>query len=242
MQSVLQETKPAKSGPDIALRVTDLQFKIGLHSILKGISFELRKGEVLALMGPNGAGKSTLLKCLAGILPHSGVREIFGRNPVKDYGLRSKIGYLGHETFLYSKLSALENLEFYASLYHADVHPVSVLEEYQLSHVANQMVETLSRGMKQRLALARTFLSSPELLLLDEPFTGLDQKSSLWLESKIMQSRKNTAVIMATHELKRAGEVSDHFLIVKGGRQIFFGSKTELDTDIENFYRIKTEE
>jgi heme exporter protein A len=239
MQSTLQEKSTQKSDPDIALSVADLQYKIGLHPILKGIALELQKGEVLALLGPNGAGKSTLLKCLAGILPHLGIRQIFGKNPNKDYILRRRISYLGHETFLYSKLTARENLEFYASLYQVSANPESILAEFQLLYAGNQMVETFSRGMKQRLALARTLLSSPELLLLDEPFTGLDQQASFWLEKKIIELRQSAAIIIATHEMTRTAGIPDRFLILKGGRQIFWGSKDEFDTNIDDFYRAK---
>ena len=94
--------------------------------------------------------------------------------------------------------------------------------------------------MKQRLSLARTLLSSPELLLLDEPFTGLDQQASLWLHNKLIELKQNAAIVIASHELKRTGDFSDQLLILKGGRQIFYGSKNELDTDIDEFYRIKT--
>lgn len=241
MQPILQETSTRKSDPDIPLRVTDLQYKIGLHSILKGITFELKKGDVLSLLGPNGAGKTTLLKCIGGAIPHLGSKEIFGGNPVKNYAIRRRIGYLGHETFLYSKLSARENLEFYSALYQVETNPDAILDEYQISHAADQMVETFSRGMKQRLALARALLCSPELLLLDEPFTGLDQQATIWLENRIRELKKTAAVVMATHELKRAAEISDHFLILKAGRQAFYGSREEIDTNIEDFYRIRTE-
>jgi heme exporter protein A len=193
------------------------------------------------LLGPNGAGKTTLLKCIGGAIPHLGSKEIFGGNPVKNYAIRRRIGYLGHETFLYSKLSARENLEFYSALYQVETNPDAILDEYQISHAGDQMVETFSRGMKQRLALARALLSSPELLLLDEPFTGLDQQATIWLENRIRELKKTAAVVMATHELKRAAEISDHFLILKAGRQAFYGSREEIDTNIEDFYRIKTE-
>lgn len=240
MQPTVQEKTRTKSNPDIALQVADLQYKIGLQSILKGITFRLERGEILALLGPNGAGKTTLLKCIAGILPSLGSREIFGQNPAKNYALRKKIGYLGHETFLYSKLSARENLEFYSSLYQVRIDPDRVLKEYELLPSANQMVETFSRGMKQRLSLARTLLSFPELLLLDEPFTGLDQQASLWLHNKLTEMKQNAAIVIASHELKRTGDFSDQVLILKSGRQIFYGNKSELDTDIDEFYRIKT--
>ena len=230
-------TAPA---PDMALRVENLQYKIGLISILKGIQFELRPGEILALLGPNGAGKSTLLKCLAGLLPHAGRSEVFGSNLKRNYALKQKIGYLGHESFLYSKLSALENLRFYSGLYGTSTDLDALLQEYLLSDSAEQLVETFSRGMKQRLALARAMLARPELVLLDEPFTGLDQQSSSLLEKKIRELKGKVTFVIATHELQRAYELSDQLLILKNGRQAFYASKTQIDTEISELYRSKT--
>jgi heme exporter protein A len=226
--------------PDTALSVQNLTHKVGLHSILKNVQFELKRGEVLALLGPNGAGKSTLLKCLAGLLPYSGEKQVFGSKIEKNYGIRAKIGYLGHETFLYMKLSARENLKFYSTLY--NIHPDidSVLREYILSDFSEQLAETFSRGMKQRLALARALLPNPHLLLLDEPFTGLDQQSSELLLSKIMDLKGEVAFVLATHELERAYEMADKFLILKNGRQAFFGGKEEINMDIHNFYQSVT--
>ncbi len=235
--------KPNESGksiPEIALRVENLQFKTGLISILKNIQFDVRKGEAIALLGPNGSGKSTLLKCLAGLLPHTGKIEIFGTGSRNDPSRKRKLGYLGHETFLYSKLSAKENLVFYSQLYEIDRNLDAVLEEYRLPASSNQLVETFSRGMKQRLALARTLLASPELLLLDEPFTGLDQQGSRWLEEKILEQKGTTTILMATHELERACQIADKLIILKGGRQMFFGASAEMDSEIHDFYRLRT--
>ncbi len=235
--------KPNKSGkpvPELALRVENLQFKTGLISVLKNIKFDLTGGEAVALLGPNGSGKSTLLKCLAGLLPHTGKIEVFGTASRKDPFRKRKLGYLGHETFLYSKLSAKENLAFYSELYGIDKDLDAVLEEYRLPAASEQLVETFSRGMKQRLALARTLLPSPELLLLDEPFTGLDQQGSRWLEEKILEQKGTVTIVMATHELERASEIADKVIILKGGRQMFFGAIAEMDSGIHDFYRLRT--
>ena len=234
------EDLATKSVPEIALSVQDLQYRIGLHSILKNVAFEVNEGEVLALLGPNGAGKSTLLKCLAGLLPCKGKKLIFGELPEKNYSLRRKIGYLGHETFLYMKLSARENLLFYSSLYGIRPDVDGILKEYLLADFSEQYVETFSRGMKQRLALARALLSQPELLLLDEPFTGLDQQSCDFLLTKIHDLKGDVAFVVTTHELERAYEIADRFLILKNGRQVFYGRKEEIDLEIHQFYESKT--
>lgn len=239
MQSVSPQSSESteKSVPEIALRLESLNFKIGLTFLLKGINFELEQGSVLALLGPNGAGKSTLLKCIAGLQPHQGVRRILGRNPYKDYELKSRIAYLAHETFLYPKLSALENLNFYANIYRIKIDPLSVLREYGIESAANQYVETFSRGMKQRLALARTLLTRPDILLLDEPFTGLDDQAQTFLMEKIDELTSRVTIVLITHELERAYQLCDHLLILKNGRQAFFGRKEDVRGDIHHFYR-----
>ncbi len=236
----MKPNETGKSVPEISLRVEALQFKIGLISILKNIQFEVRKGEAVALLGPNGSGKSTLLKCLAGLLPHAGNTEVLGVRSRKDPVRKRKLGYLGHETFLYSKLSARENLQFYSQLYKIEPNIDAILEEYRLLDSSSQLVETFSRGMKQRLALARTLLSSPELLLLDEPFTGLDQQGSRWLEKKILEQKGTVTMLIATHDLERSCEIADKLLILKSGRQMFFGAPAEMDSGIHDFYRIRT--
>jgi heme exporter protein A len=230
------EKKPEKSSPEIILRAVGLQYKIGLTPILKNIQFDLCQGEVLALLGPNGAGKSTLLKCIAGLLPCQGTCELFG-SAKRDPELRKKIGYIGHETFLYMKMSARENLQFYSSLYGNHINPDQILEKFYLNDAADQFVETYSRGMKQRLALARALLASPSLLLLDEPFTGLDLDASNLLIQSISGARGNTAIIMTTHELARVQQLADSILILKNGKQVFHGRKDEIKNSIEEFYR-----
>jgi heme exporter protein A len=241
MQAVPEaSTNPSASTPETALRVEDLQYRIGLASILKKLRFDLYAGEVLSVLGPNGAGKSTLLKCLAGLLPCTGSLAVFGNANRRDPAVRRSLGYLGHETFLYSKLSAEENLRFFANLYGVNADTTAILAEYHLAFAGDQLVETYSRGMKQRLALARALLNSPRLLLMDEPFTGLDQQAGELLEARIRRLRGSTTVIMVTHELDRAEEFSDCFLILKNGKQVFFGHKDEVQGSLAEFYRTKT--
>lgn len=232
-----ENARPNALDPEPALRIQDLQYKIGLATILRKLQFHLLPGEVLALLGPNGAGKSTLLKCLAGLLPYTGTREVFGIANRKDERIRRRLGYLGHETFLYSKLSARENLLFYSRLHGITIDTEAILKEYHLTFAGEQLVETFSRGMKQRLALARALLNSPQLLLMDEPFTGLDQEAGELLDSRIRALKGQVAIIMATHELERAESISDRFLILKNGKQVFFGASIEVKQSLPDFYR-----
>jgi ABC-type multidrug transport system ATPase subunit len=115
-----------------------------------------------------------------------------------------------------------------------------VLKEYHLTFAGEQLVETYSRGMKQRLALARALLNEPRLLLMDEPFTGLDQEAGELLESRIRTLKGSVAIIMATHELDRAETISDRFLILKNGKQLFFGSREDMTGKLPAFYRTTT--
>ena len=226
----------SSNAPDSALVIHDLNFKTGFFTILRKIDFVLSSGETMLLIGPNGAGKSTLLKCIAGILPHRGEKKIFGADPKKNYEMRKRIGYLGHETFLYLKFTARENLQFYSNLYGVPVDIDSILTEYQLSNFSEQMVETYSRGMKQKLALARCLLHRPDLVLFDEPFTGLDQQAAETLRNQIQQMKGKRTMVIAMHELEQGFDLCDKILLLRGGAQAFFGSKEEIKENIRDFY------
>lgn len=228
-----------KLNPDPALQVQIPRYKIGITTILKDIHFELASGKILAILGPNGAGKTTILKCIAGTIPKQGTCQIFGSDK-KTPDIKRQIGYLGHETFLYGKLTAQENLEFFCGLYGVNTSVAALLHSFSLSAAAHQLVESFSRGMKQRLALARTILADPRLLLLDEPFTGLDLEASRLLESTISERKSKSAIVLTTHELQRAYQIADYFLVVKNGKQIFFGSRDQVPVEIEEFYRSLT--
>jgi heme exporter protein A len=228
-----------KLNPELALQVQIPRYKIGLTTILKDIQFELASGQILAILGPNGAGKTTILKCIAGTIPKQGNCLIFGSDK-KTPDIKRQIGYLGHETFLYEKLSAQENLEFFSGLYGANISIETLLNSFSLSAEAHQRVESFSRGMKQRLALARTIIADPRLLLLDEPFTGLDMEASRLLEATISERKARSAIVLTTHELQRAYQIADYFLVLKNGKQIFFGSRNEVPVEIEEFYRSLT--
>lgn len=238
MQSVLMpQQKAARSGPDVILAVRNLSCKIGASLILKNIQFELAQGQTLAVLGPNGAGKSSLLKCIAGLLHCSGQAEILGGNLRSNLELKKQVGYLAHETFLYQKLTARENLGFYAELYRRSIDVSFTLNKYSLLDVADQMVETFSRGMKQRLALARTLLNDPKLLLLDEPFTGLDQEAMKLLLTTLQDFKRDGAtIVFTTHELERAEQISDYSLILKNGRQVFFGPNAGMLGTLRELY------
>lgn len=239
MQSVSQPEKSENNAlvHEPALSIQGLTYKVGLTTLLKEISFDLDTGSVLSLLGPNGAGKSTLLKCIAGLLPYRGQIKIFGVSP---HTHKPAIGYLAHETLLYPKLTAVENLEFYASLYEARIDAREVLTRYGLGDAANQMVETFSRGMKQRLSLARVLISNPKLILMDEPFTSLDDQAREFLLEQIQALKSTAALILATHELNQSMDVCDRVAILKSGKLVFSGQRSEIRQSISDFFREKT--
>lgn len=188
--------------------------KFGTVRALSDITLEITPGTTVALLGPNGSGKSTLLKLAAGLLkPTSGTVTLGGKAP-RD--AKAQIGYLGHEPFLYRYLSAEENLNFYADLYRVDRARVPVLlDQVGLDGKNSALVRTFSRGESQRLGLARAMLHEPKVLLLDEPFSGLDDANAGRLPQLIAGPGRTT--LLSTHDLPRAREVADRLIHLAGG-------------------------
>ncbi len=182
---------------------------------ITNLSLQIADGTTVAILGANGSGKSTLLKLVAGLVkPTSGSVTLEGSPPAE---CKSAIGYLGHEPFLYRYLSATENLNFYADLYRVDRTRVpKLLEDVGLGAKGASLVRTFSRGESQRLGLARTLLHEPRYLLLDEPFSGLDETSSERLPGLIAQNGRT--VLLSTHDRPRAEQVADRLIHLTGGR------------------------
>ena len=192
------------------LQVIDLARYFGRRKALSQVSFTCDAGEIVGLLGPNGAGKSTLLNILATLLSPSKGTIVYGDRTAADGGaaLRSQIGMLGHDLFLYPELTARENLTFFGELYGLPDVPKAVsraLEQSGLASRADDFVSGFSRGMRQRVALERALLHHPRLILLDEPFTGLDQASAAALVSRLYdQQRAGCLIVLATHDLEIA--------------------------------------
>ncbi len=194
---------------------------------LRGIDLQVTKGEFLTIIGPNGAGKTTLLKILSTLMkPSSGEGRVAGFNIRQDQeNLRRSIGVLSHYTFLYENLTAYQNLKFYAGLY--DVENIergikTVIEEVGLETRLHDTVRTFSRGMKQRLSIARCIIHDPPLLLLDEPYTGLDRWSGKKFTNILSTFRRGgKSIIMTTHNLSSCLELSDRVVILNSGRVIY---------------------
>ncbi len=213
-----------RDGPPV-VEARGLAKRYGPLAALDGIDLSVPAGQAIVLLGANGAGKSTLLRLLATLTRPSGGRlRLFGEEVVSsDAGrLRSRIGFLSHQTFLYEHLTGLENLLFYARLYGLPDPGRAAREAIgaaRLSDRQEDRVGVYSRGMQQRLAIARSLLHGPEMVLLDEPFTGLDRESSARLEERLRQLRSaGRTCVMATHDLEQGLRIADRVLVLRYGR------------------------
>ncbi|MEH7120538.1 ABC transporter ATP-binding protein [Neobacillus vireti] len=192
--------------------------------ILRGVDLSIKKGETIAILGPNGAGKSTLLKVLATLIkPTSGHVLINGLELRKNQiEIKKLLGYLPHSSLLYDHYSPLENLVFFGNIYGVqDVEQKArkLVKDVELSFFLNEPVKNFSRGMIQRIAIARAIIHDPEILLLDEPHTGLDQGAISILNNVILSMKdKGTTTLMVTHDFKQAAEICDRVIIVKNGK------------------------
>ena len=208
-----------------AIETRGLAKHYGPLAALDGLDLTVPAGQSVALFGPNGAGKSTLLRLLATLIRPSGGRlRLFGEDAARsDAGpTRRQIGFLSHQTFLYGHLTGRENLLFYARLYSlADPEGAvrEAIDAVRLSDRQDDPVAAYSRGMQQRLAIARALLHHPDLILLDEPFTGLDRESSAGLEKRLRQEiGAGRTCVMATHDLDQGLRVADRVLVLLDGR------------------------
>jgi heme exporter protein A len=206
------------------VRVEDVSRHFGRRRALSRVTFTARRGTILGLLGPNGAGKSTLLALLGSLLRPSQGRVFYGERDAQEdsAAVRARIGVLGHDLFLYPELTPFENLAFFARLYglrDADAAAHTALERAGLADRTADPVASLSRGMRQRVALERALIQSPRLVLLDEPFTGLDDRSAGALSARLTELRSAGAiVIVATHDLDLAEGLLDEALFLRDGR------------------------
>jgi heme exporter protein A len=200
--------------------------RYGSERALAGVSLEFRGGSMTALLGHNGAGKTTLLGVVSTLVrPSQGaVSYRAGGQELSGEAVRREIGLLAHASLCYAELSAVENLELFAGLYDiTDADPHAMLDRVGLDKKARlRPARTYSRGMAQRLALARALLTRPSLLLLDEPFTGLDREGALALGEQLGELRRQgTIVVVVTHDLEAIAGRTDHIAILRRGSLVF---------------------
>ncbi len=210
------------------VELKDVEKSFGRFRALKGITFSVGKNERVALLGPNGSGKTTTVRIISGqIKPTSGKVLIFGKERV-DEEVKRKLGVVSHNTFLYEDLTAYENLKFFAGLYEVDELRIrELLEEFGLWKRRHDLVRNYSRGMKQRLSIARALLNEPDLLILDEPTTGLDVEGRTRLFE--MLSNYTSAMIFTTHNLQEAEIVCKRTVLIKEGRVVYDGKPDNLE-------------
>lgn len=205
------------------IQTRSLKKSFGLRPVLRGVDLEVAPGECLALMGPNGAGKTTLLRILATLSkPTAGLVRVAGLPlPAAAGDVRRRLGVVAHHTLLYSDLTAEENLRFYARLYGlTDAQPriAAVLEQVGLARRRHDLVRTFSRGMQQRLAIGRAMLADPEVMMFDEPYTGLDPHAAAMLDQVLRDAQlQGRTVLLTTHDLSRALALADRVAILAHG-------------------------
>jgi heme exporter protein A len=203
----------------------------GDYPALRDIRFEAAQGSCLALIGRNGAGKTTLLRAIAGFsVAQRGKIKICGREP-RAAETRRLMGFIGHGISVYDELSALENLILFGKLYDLPDPKKSAnewLERTGLERVRNGLVREFSRGMRQRLAVARAFLHDPSVMLLDEPFTALDDRAIAVLQRLLREAlAAGKTIVMSTHQLKEALELATHVALLNRGQLAFNGVRTQ---------------
>jgi len=208
-----------------SVRLVDVSRHFGRRRAVSHVSLDARAGDIIGLLGPNGAGKSTLIGMLATLVAPTSGSVTYGGQPAKTLGpsLRSAIGLLAHELYLYPELTARQNLQFFAALYGLDVATsvAAALESAGLTERADDEVAGFSRGMRQRLALERALMHQPRLVLMDEPFTGLDDAAVATVQARLKTLKQSGAiVIVATHDLDLADGLVTRVAIVRGGKLV----------------------
>jgi heme exporter protein A len=226
------------------ITVKKLVKRFGLKPVLRGVDFEVQPGEFVALLGPNGAGKTTFLRILASLSrPTLGEVNIAGYQlPNQAAQVRARLGVVSHLPLLYGDLTAEENLRFYGRMYgltDLEARITEVLEMVGLETRRRDLVRTFSRGMQQRLAIGRAVLHDPDVILFDEPYTGLDQDASSMLDEVLKTvAAKGRTVVMTSHDLARAEDLATRFDILSRGVISASASRKELKrTNLLSFYR-----
>jgi heme exporter protein A len=228
----------------VIIEVKSLFKRFGLKTVLRGVDFQVQEGEFVALLGPNGAGKTTFLRILSTLS-----RQAAGKVSIAGYHLpgqaaavRRILGVVSHQPLLYGDLTAEENLQFYGRMYsisHLAPRVDEVLQMVGLSSRRRDLVRTFSRGMQQRLAIGRAVLHDPEVMLFDEPHTGLDQDACEMLDTVLREvAARGRTVVMTSHDLARAADLASRFDVLSRGKIVASAPRSSMPPDqLAAFYR-----
>ena len=203
------------------IRLENINKKYGTQQVLNQVSFSIEAGEIVALLGPNGAGKSTLMKIITGyVKPDSGVLSILGTETgTNDLAIKKNIGYLPEHNPLYTDMYVREYLEFVAQIYHVEKQRIEeVIQHTGLSPEAHKKIQQLSKGYRQRVGLAAALIHDPEILILDEPTTGLDPNQLTEIRQLIKDLGKDKTLILSTHIMQEVEQMADRVLIINEGK------------------------
>lgn len=210
--------------PRPIIEIQELVKTYGILPVLRKLDLTVQRGEFMALLGPNGSGKSTLLRLLTGMSrPTSGQILIGGwKLPEEAAAVRAQIGLVSHKSLLYEHLTAYENLHFFGSLYNMPAKQIderikALMQQVGLYKRMHDLMRTFSRGMQQRLSIARALIHTPDILLFDEPYTGLDQNAGYVLDEMLLAMSGQT-ILMATHQLDRAASLTSRIVILSNGK------------------------
>lgn len=223
--------------PSLAVCARGLIKQFGSRRGLDGVGLSVPAGAFLSVFGPNGAGKTTLLRILALLSrPTRGSLSILGTDALEEPdALRSRIGLISHKSMLYGDLTARENLEFFSSLYGGEPEPGRIdelLRLVELDHRRSDCVRTFSRGMQQRLSIARALVMDPDLVLLDEPYSGLDPHAAELFDRLIGRVREGRTFIMVSHDLEKGYRMCTHALILARGQVVVCADKDSIDAQV----------
>ena len=212
---------------DPAIRARAVSKFFGDYPALREVDLDVFPGQVLGLLGRNGAGKTTMLRILAGLSTPTSGEVLFPASGSQDSDHRQRVGVVGHGTWIYDELTAAENLRFFCSLYGVD-DPGPVVERWLrrvgLQRFRNSRAAEYSRGMRQRLTIARAFLHEPDILLLDEPWTALDDRAAQLLSSLVTEAKANgRTIVICSHQLPEAIGVADEIALLHRGRVAYQG-------------------
>jgi heme exporter protein A len=230
------------------IEIKDLIKNFGRKKVLKGVNLKIKKGEFLTLFGPNGAGKTTLLKTVATVINPDGGEIIINGSKLSEEAIeiRRKVGFVSHNPLLYDDLTSEENLKFYARMYEVKDYERkidSLLKKVGLFHRKYDLVRTFSRGMLQRLAIARTLVHDPEILLLDEPYTGLDPGASNMLDELLSTLKEEGhTFFMTSHDLEKGYNLATRVAVIVEGEITLDKGKEEMSLeDLKDYYWEKVE-